>query len=175
MAYTNLTNAGAILQLTHVGGSGLDPATNFGDYYEAATNIYQSLVDYTNQLKVVSNQVITLKQYTSLTNSIENNAINWDVIIDNLDAELLILDDDVGALSNKVIILSNKVISTIHELEPNLEVLENSNGIITLNMEMRSSGDLQSWQPLYNKEIVGIAPTNDVRFYRLQSEPVKGQ
>ena len=175
VAYTNLTNAGAILQLTHVGGSGLDPTTNFYDYYEAATNIYQSLVDYTNQLKVVSNQVITLEdQHTSLTNSIENTAINWDVIIDNLDAELLILDDDVGALSNKVIILSNKVISTIHELEPNLEVLENSNGIITLNMEMRSSGDLQSWQPLYNKEIT-IAPTNDVRFYRLQSEPVKGQ
>ena len=84
--------------------------TNFYDYYEAATNIYQSLVDYTNQLKVVSNQVITLEdQYTSLTNSIENTAINWDLIIDNLDAELS-FDDDVGALSNKVIILSNKVI-----------------------------------------------------------------
>lgn len=174
-AYTNLTNAAAILQFTHVGGSGLDPTTNFYDYYEAATNIYESLVDYTNQLKVVSNQVITLEdQHTSLTNSIENTAINWDVIIDNLDAELLFLEGDLGALSNKVIILSNKVISTIHELEPNLEVLENSNGIITLNMEMRSSGDLQSWQPMYNKEIT-IVPTNDVRFYRLQSEPVKGQ
>ena len=78
-------------------------------------------------------------------------------------------------MSNKVITLSNKVISTIHELEPNLQVVENSNGIITLNMEMRSSGDLQNWQPIYNKDI-SILPTNDVRFYRLQAEPSnKGQ
>ena len=84
-------------------------------------------------------------------------------------------EDDLGALSNKVIILSNKVISTIHELEPNIQVVENSNGIITLNMEMRSSGDLQSWQPMYNKEIT-IVPSNNVQFYRLQAEPGnKGQ
>ena len=52
------------------------------------------------------------------------------------------MENDVDTLGNEVY-LSNKVISTIHELEPNLEVLENSNGIVTLNMEMRSSGDLQ--------------------------------
>lgn len=175
VAYTNLTNAAAILQFTHVGGSGLDPTTNFYDYYEAATNIYESLVDYTNQLKVVSNQVVTLEdQHTSLINSIENTAINWDVIIDNLDAELLFLEDDLGALSNKVIILSNKVISTIHELEPDIEVIGASNGNIAISMELRSSGDLQNWQSVYDKTYVG--PTsNDVQYFRLNIAPQKGQ
>ena len=41
-------------------------------------------------------------------------------------------------------------------------------------MEMRSSGDLQNWQPIYSKDIT-ITPTNNVRFYRFQSEQAKGQ
>ena len=42
-------------------------------------------------------------------------------------------------------------------------------------MEMKSSGDLQIWQLMYNKEIT-IVPSNNVQFYRLQAEPGnKGQ
>ena len=168
VAYTNLTNAEAILQLTHVGGSGLDPTTNFYDYYEAATNIYESLVDYTNQLKAVSNQVITLEnQNTSLSNSIESTAINWDVIIDNLDAELLLLEDDVG-------VLSNRVISTIHELEPDIQVIGTSNGYIAINMDLRSSGDLNNWQTILSKEHA-IPTTNGVEYFRINTGSAKGQ
>lgn len=35
---------------------------------------------------------------------------------------------------------------------------------------MISSGDLQIWQPMYNKEIT-IVLSNSVQFYRLQAEP----
>ena len=151
-----------------MGGSGLDPTTNFYDYYEAATNIYESLVDYTNQLKAVSNQVITLEnQNTSLSNSIESTAINWDVIIDNLDAELLLLEDDVG-------VLSNRVISTIHELEPDIQVIGTSNGYIAINMDLRSSGDLNNWQTILSKEHA-IPTTNGVEYFRINTGSAKGQ
>ena len=42
-------------------------------------------------------------------------------------------------------------------------------------MEMKSSGDLQIWQLMYNKEIT-IFPSNNVQFYRLEIWPEnKGQ
>ena len=175
VAHTNLTNAGAIMQYTHVASSGIDPATNFYDYYATATDIYDSLVSYTNQFDSLSNQVSTTSnQSVSLSASIENTAINWDVILDNLDADVLFLEDDMVALSNQVIGLSNKVISTIHELEPDIEVIGASNGNIAISMELRSSGDLQNWQSVYDKTYVG--PTsNDVQYFRLNIAPQKGQ
>ena len=43
------------------------------------------------------------------------------------------------------------------------------------NIEMKSSGDLQIWQLMYNKEIT-IVPSNNVQFYRLEIWPEnKGQ
>ena len=100
---------------------------------------------------------------------------NWDYLLDDLSDTISYMENDVDTLSNEVSYLSNRVYETIQDIQPNIEVINNSNGIITLNMEMRSSGDLQSWQPMYNKEIT-IVPSNNVQFYRLQAEPGnKGQ
>ena len=152
-----------------------DFATQAGDLY---TNLVQVQVDYSalsSDLQSTSNSLATISNGVNVVSDyVMDTEENWDYVLDDLSDTISYMENDVDTLSNEVSYLSNKVISTIHELEPNLEVLENSNGIITLNMEMRSSGDLQSWQPMYNKEIT-IVPTNDVRFYRLQSEPVKGQ
>ena len=152
-----------------------DFATQAGDLY---TNLVQVQADYSalsSDLQSTSNSLATISNGVNVVSDyVMDTEENWDYVLDGLSDTILYIENDFDTLSNEVSYLSNKVISTIHELEPNLEVLENSNGIVTLNMEMRSSGDLQSWQPMYSKEIT-IVPTNDVRFYRLQSEPVKGQ
>ena len=153
-----------------------DFATQAGDLY---TNLVQVQVDYSalssdlqstsNSLATISNEVNVVSDYVMDTEE------NWDYLLDDLSDTISYMENDVDTLSNEVSYLSNRVYETIQDIQPNIEVINNSNGIITLNMEMRSSGDLQSWRPMYNKEIT-IVPSNNVQFYRLQAEPGnKGQ
>ena len=69
--------------------------------------------------------------------------------------------------------LSNKVAATIHDLDPDIQIVENTNGLISIQMSVLESGDLNSWESAYEKEIT-LAPSNDVRFYRLMLDPTKG-
>lgn len=152
-----------------------DFASQADDLY---TNLVQVQADYSNlsqDLLSTSNSLLTI---SSGANSVSNYVIdteeNWDYVLDGLSDSITYIENNAVTLSNDVSYLSNRVYETIQDLEPNLEVINNSNGVITLNMEMRSSGDLQNWQPIYSKDIT-ITPTNNVRFYRFQSEQAKGQ
>ncbi len=66
------------------------------------------------------------------------------------------------------------MISTIHELEPNIEVIGASNGYIALNVDLRSSGDLNNWETILSKEHV-LPTTNGVEYFRINTGAQKGQ
>ena len=153
-----------------------DFASQAGDLY---TNLVQVQEDYStlsSDLLSTSNSLVTISNgANSVSNYVIDTEENWDYVLDELSDSISYMENDVDTLSNEVSYLSNRVYETIQDIQPNLEVISNSNGIITLNMEMRSSGDLQNWQPMYNKEIT-IIPSNNVQFYRLETWPEnKGQ
>ena len=126
------------------------------DYIGAASNISLSHSNLVDELAVVSGRV--------------DNAVQDSV---SLTDTLHLLEEDAQALASEVTVLSNKVIATIHDLDPDIQIVENTNGFISIQMSVLESGDLNSWESAYEKEIT-LAPSNDVRFYRLMLDPTKG-
>ena len=156
-SYSNLLDRGAFLHLTSVRGSEIDSNTNFFDYAGVATNIHQEILDYLSELDAVSNQIESVS---------DSNIV--------LTTSVSLMENDLSSLSNQVISLSNKVVSTIHELEPNIQVIGVSNGYIAINMDLRSSGDLNNWQTIHSKEHA-IPTTNGVEYFRINTGSAKGQ
>jgi hypothetical protein len=126
------------------------------DYIGAASNVSLSVSNLANELAEVSGQVdYAVQESISLTNT------------------LSLLEQEAQALAAEVTVLSNKVAATIHDLDPDIQIVENTNGFISIQMSVLESGDLNSWESAYEKEIT-LAPSNDVRFYRLMLDPTKG-
>ena len=126
------------------------------DYIGAASNISLS---HSN----LANEFIDLKVQV-------DDAVQESISISNT---LNLLEQDAQALATEITVLSNKVAATIHDLDPDIQIVENTNGFISIQMSVLESGDLNSWQSAYEKEIT-LAPSNDVRFYRLMLDPTKG-
>ena len=126
------------------------------DYIGAASNISLS---HSN----LANEFIDLKVQV-------DDAMQESISISNT---LHLLEEDAQALASEVTVLSNKVAATIHDLDPDIQIVENTNGLISIQMSVLESGDLNSWESAYEKEIT-LAPSNDVRFYRLMLDPTKG-
>ena len=102
------------------------------------------------------------------SNWISTTVVNWNSVLDDI-------SEDVTTLDGQVSSLSNTVTETINDLVPGVDVITNNNGIITLGFSVKQSGDLESWDTLYDFGQVSIIATNDVKFYRLRQESQKGQ
>ena len=102
------------------------------------------------------------------SNWISTTVVNWNSTLDDI-------SEDVTTLDSQVTSLSNTVAETINDLVPGVDVITNNNGVITLGFSVKQSGDLESWDTLYDFGQVSIIATNDVKFYRLRQESQKGQ
>ena len=93
------------------------------DYIGAASNISLS---HSN----LANEFIDLKVQV-------DDAMQESISISNT---LHLLEDDAQALAAEVIVLSNKVAATIHDLDPDIQIVENTNGLISIQISVLESG-----------------------------------
>ena len=159
-------------------------ASNFNAKVIALVELVQS---YTNQVESFSDAATTINSGLSniiskleddvgdlavttagQSNWISTTVVNWNSILEDV-------SEDVTTLDSQVSSLSNTVTETINDLVPEVDVITNNNGVITLGFSVKQSGDLESWDTLYDFGQVSIIATNDVKFYRLRQESQKGQ